>query len=257
MLRRAFGRLAALQLDIEVERLVVRALKAAAPETRQMLIQAGLDSGLDREDAIDRAATCFFTSAAFNLSDDLSDGDCDYLPPAPAQAVLLILSSLFAAGLRDRHLPADVEAQVLQDLVVAEERQVLETITTSWDATRLLVVTDGIAGSQWSAYLRVMWAGTRLEHLCSDVARDFGRVALLTGDITTADPRYTTLSETDRRTALETALTSLKELELIEIQFARSVAAGCGPVLKEEIGKVSRQSSIEPDLATSARGVNA
>ena len=159
-MRRAFSRLAALRLDIEVDRLVVRALRAAAPGTRQLLVKAGLDAGLRREDTINRAATCFFASSAFN-SDDLSDDDCDYLPPAPAQAVVLILHSLFVAGLRDLHLPPDVEGQVLQDLVAAEEAQVLETISTSWDATRLRIVTDGIAGSQWSAYLRVMWALAR------------------------------------------------------------------------------------------------
>ena len=60
----------------------------------------------------------------------------------------------------------------------------------SWDATRLRIVTDGIAGSQWSAYLRVMWAGTRMEPLSSDVARNFGRVALLAGDITREPVRY-------------------------------------------------------------------
>ena len=239
VMRRAFGRLAALRLDIEVDRLVVRALRAAAPEARQVLVQAGLDGGLRREDAINRAATCFFTSSAFNLSDDLSDGDCDYLPPAPAQAVVLILHSLFVAGLRDLHLPPDVEGQVLQDLVAAEEAQVLETISTSWDATRLRIVTDGIAGSQWAAYLRVMWAGTRMEQLSSEVARNFGRVALLAGDIMTADPRYTTLSGADRRSVLKDALTSLHALESIDTQITQSVVAGCGPVLAEEFAHVS------------------
>lgn len=239
-MRCAFGRLAALRLDIEVDRLVVRALRAAAPESRRMLVQAGLDAGLRRQDAIDRAAACFFTSSAFNLSDDLSDGDCDYLPPAPAQAVVLILHSLFVAALRDLHLPPDVEAQVLQDLVAAEQAQVLETISTSWDATRLRIVTDGIAGSQWSAYLRVMWAGTRMEQLSSDVARNFGRVALLTGDIMTTDPRYTTLPRADRRSVLEDALTSLHALESVDSQFTRSVVTGCGPVLTEALANVSR-----------------
>src|SRR5215211_89978 len=109
-MRCAFGRLAALRLDIEVDRLVVRALRVAAPEARRVLVQAGLDAGLPREDTIKRAATCFFTSSAFNLSDDLSDDDCDYLPPAPAQAVVLILHSLFVAGLRDLHLPSGASA---------------------------------------------------------------------------------------------------------------------------------------------------
>jgi hypothetical protein len=239
VLRCAFGRLAAFRLDIEVDRLVVRALTAAAPETRRVLLQAGLDAGLGREDAISRAATCFFTSSAFNLSDDLSDGDCDYLPAAPAQAVGLILHSLFVAALRDLHLPPNVEERVFQDLVAAEEAQVLETITTSWDATRLRIVTDGIAGSQWSAYLRVMWAGTRMEQISSDVAWNFGRVALLAGDIMTADPRYTTLSEADRRSALEDALTSLHALESVDAQFTQSVVAGCGPVLTEALARAA------------------
>ncbi len=238
-MRCAFGRIAALRLDIEVDRLVVRALKAAAPETRRVLVQAGLDAGLRHEDTIDRAATCFFTSSAFNLSDDLSDGDCDYLPPASAQAVVLILSSLFVAALRDLHLSSDVTGHVLQDLVAAEEAQVLETLSTSWDATRLRNVTDGIAGSQWSAYLRVMWAGTHLEQLSSDVARNFGRVALLAGDIMTADPRYITLSEAHRRSVLEEALTSLHALEPVDTQLTRSVVAGCGPVLAEAFADVS------------------
>ena len=116
---------------------------------------------------------------------------------------MLILHSLFVAGLRDLHLPPDVKGQVLQDVVAAEKAQVLETISTSWDATRLRIVTDGIAGSQWSAYLRVMWSGTRMEQLSSDVARNFGRVALLAGDITTADPRYNNLPRADRRSVLE------------------------------------------------------
>jgi hypothetical protein len=239
VMRRAFGRLAALRLDIEVDRLVVRALRAAAPGTRRVLVQAGLDAGLCREDTINRAATCFLAFSAFNLSDDLSDGDCDYLPPAPAQPVVLILHSLFLAGLRDLHLPPDVEAKVLRDLVAAEEAQVLETISTSWDATRLRLVTDGIAGSQWSAYLRIMWAGTPMEHLSSDVARNFGRVALLAGDITTADPRYNTLPRAHQRSVLEEALTSLHALESIDAQIARSIVAECGPVLAEEFADVS------------------
>jgi hypothetical protein len=235
VLRCALGRLAALRLDIEVDRLVVRALKAAAPEARRMLVQAGLDAGVRREDTIQRAAACFFTSSAFNLSDDLSDGECDYLPQAPAQAVVLILHSLFVAALRDLQLPSDVEGQILQDLVAAEEAQVLETTTTSWDATRLRVVTDGIAGSQWSAYFRVMWVGTPMEQLSSDVGRNFGRVALLAGDIMTADSRYATLPAADRQLVLEDAMASLDALASVDTQMTRSVVAGCGPVLAEAL----------------------
>jgi hypothetical protein len=165
-----------------------------------------------------------------------------------SQAVVLILHSLFVAGLRDLHLPPDVEGQVLQDVVAAEKAQVLETISTSWDATRLRIVTDGIAGSQWSAYLRVIWAGTRMEQLSSDVARNFGRVALLAGDITTADPRDNTLPRADRRSVLRDALTSLHALESGRHPITQSVIAECGPVLAEEFAdlSVSTASTREP-----------
>ena len=128
---------------------------------------------------------------------------------------------------------------MLQDLIAAEEAQALETISTSWDATRLRIVTDGIAGSQWSAYLRVMWAGTRMEQLSSEVARNFGRVALLAGDITTADPRYNTLPGAHKRSLIRDALTSLHALESVDTQITQSVVAECGPVLAKEFADVS------------------
>ena len=88
---------------------------------------------------------------------------------------MLILNGLFVASLRDLHLPSDVDAQVCRDLIAAEQARVLESSTESRDAPRLWVVTDGIAGRQWSAYLRIMWSGTPLEHLSSFVAEHIGR----------------------------------------------------------------------------------
>ena len=86
---------------------------------------------------------------------------------------------------------------------------------------------------------RHVGAGTRMEQLSSDVARNFGRVALLAGDITTADPRYNTLPGADRRSVLKDPLTSLHALESIDIQITQSVVAECGPVLAEEFADVS------------------
>ena len=244
MLRRAFGRLAAHRLDPEVDRLVVEALSAAAPGPCQLLLHAGQDAGLDRSDAIDRASACFLAFSAFNLSDDLSDGDCTYLPPAQGQAVVLILNSLFVASLRDLQLRSDVEAQVLGDLLAAEEAQVLELSSASWDAARLRIVTDGIAGRQWAAYLRVMWAGTPMEHLSTEVAVSIGRVGLLAGDISTDDPRFSTLPPLDRRSVLEEALTRVRALESVGARVAQSVVADCEPIIA---GKLAEDSEAGAD----------
>lgn len=239
VLRRAFGRLAAHQLDLEVDRLVVGALRAAAPGPCPLLLHAGQDAGLDRIEAIERASTCFLAFSAFNLSDDLSDGDCDYLPAAPAQAVVLILNSLFANSLRDLHLPSDVEGHVLRDLLAAEEAQVLELSSAPWNAARLRIVTDGIAGRQWAAYLRVMWAGTPMEHLSPEVAVNIGRVGLLAGDISSEDPRFATLPPLDQRSVLEEALARVRALESIGARVAQSVVADCGPIIAEKLAEVS------------------
>ncbi len=217
---------------------MVAALRAAAPGPCPLLLEAGQDAGLDRSDAIDRAATCFLAFAAFNLCDDLSDGDCTYLPHAPAQAVVLILNSLFVSSLRDLHLSSDVEAHVLEDLLAAEEAQVLELRSSAWDAARLRVVTDGIAGRQWAAYLRVMWAGSPKEHLSTEVAVNIGRVGLLAGDIRCEDPRFATLPQLDRRLVLEEALTGLRALESVGARVGQSVATDCEPVIAAELAQV-------------------
>ena len=250
VVRRAFGRIAAFRFDIDVDRLLVRALKAAAPGPCRALVNAGLDAGLDWREAVDRASTCFLAFSAFNLSDDLSDDDCDYIRPGPAQGVVLILNGLFVASLRDLHLPSDVDAQVCRDLIAAEQAQVLESSTESWDAPRLWVVTDGIAGRQWSAYLRIMWSGTPLEHLSSFVAEHIGRVALLAGDITTADPRYNTLPPADKQSVLEEALARVTALESVDTQLTKSLIAQCQPVLLQQLTTLSVSQTAPSQMNT-------
>jgi hypothetical protein len=212
VLRGALGRLAALGLDVEVDRLVVAALRRAAPGPAGPVLHAGLEAGLHPEVALTRASTAFLAFATFNLSDDLSDGECDYLPAPAGEAVVLLLHGLFFAALRDLDLGAGVESDVLGDLAAAEAAQVAEVTTSSWTAARLQAVTDGIAGRQWSAYLRLMWAATPLEPRAPVVARALGRVALLAGDITSVDVRYTGLDPGDRATVLRDALRAVDEL---------------------------------------------
>ena len=235
LLRRAFGRLAALRLDVEVDRLVVRALRSAAPGPGPGLLQAARDAGVEPGDALERAVTAYLAFSVFNLSDDLSDGECHDLPPAEAQAVLLILHSLFFSGLRDLRLAPEVEAAVLADLVAAEEAQVLEVGTTTWDAARLRTVTGGIAGRQWAAYLRIMWAGTTLEPRAPDLAAHIGRLALLAGDIRSDDPRYFGLPGPDRHAVLAEALASARALEETGLGLARGVVVECRPTIIEEL----------------------
>lgn len=220
-------------MHVEVDRQVVRALRAATPGPCVLLPRVGRDAGLDRVETVDRAAVCFLAFASFNLADDLADGDCDYLEPAPAQAVVLILQTLFAEALGTLALPRRTPEAVHRDLLVAEEAQVLEVMTASWDAARLRVVTDGIAGRQWSAYLRIMWAGTPFEQRAEDVALRVSRAALLAGDISSHDRRWTTLPPAERRTVVAEALDGVAGCTGLDGELARFVDEECRPVLEQ------------------------
>jgi hypothetical protein len=247
VLRRSLGRLARLRLHVDADRLAVTALRTAAPGPCQALFDAGRDGGLDLERALDRAGIAFCNFAAFNLSDDLSDGDCSYLPAPAGNAVVLLLQGAFLAGLRELGIGPHTEDAVVADLTAAADAQVLELTTTSWDADRLWVVTDGIAGRQWSAYLRLMWTGTAVEGCAPDVARLLGRVALLVGDIRSSDRRYTELSRTSRKAVLDSALRCSHDLRAYGFAFTDAVVADALPCLLKEVAATSAEHPVPRD----------
>lgn len=245
-MRRCYGRVAHLRLNVDVERAVIRAINAAAPGPGQALLNAGLATGFSDEVILARASTAFLNFAAFNLSDDLSDGDCVYLSPDEAAAVLLILGNIFFAAMRTLGLPEEAENQILDDLLAAEEAQVLEITTTAWGAERLTKVTDGIAGRQWAAYLKLLWTGTPLASRADRIARALGRVGLLAGDIRTGDERYTQLAVADRHVVVEQALAGVGDLEAEQLSFLQPTLEASAPVLLEERARVAVASDVAP-----------
>jgi hypothetical protein len=246
VVRRCYGRVARLRLHVDVERAVIRAINAAAPGPGQALLNAGLETRLREDVVLARASTAFLNFAAFNLSDDLSDGDCTYLPSDEAAAVVLILDNVFFSAMRTLGLAEGVEDEIVADLLAAEEAQVLEIKTTAWGAERLTAVTDGIAGRQWSAYLKLLWAGTPLAPRADSIARGLGRVGLLAGDIRTGDARYTGLAVADRQVVLEQALAGVRELEAEQLSFLGPTLAASTPVLLEERARTAVAGEVVP-----------
>jgi pyrroline-5-carboxylate reductase len=59
-----------------------------------------------------------------------------------------------------------------------------------------------------------------------------------------ADPRYTTLMEADRRSVLQAAFTSLEALESVDAHYTRAVVAGCGPALAEALAEAFADASV-------------
>ena len=239
VLRWSLRRVAALRLTIEADRALVTALRAALPGPSRALLGAGADAGLDPEQTLDRATAAFLIFAAYNLSDDLSDGECDYLSAGEGPAVLLLVHGLALAALHDLGLPGEVHHQIVADLFRAEEAQVLEVRTQQWDRARWTTVADGIAGAQWAAYLRLMWAGTALADQAPAVARSLGRVALLAGDIVSQDRRWTDLTPPDGEAALDDALEHARLLRATGLAFVHPTLDACEPVLERHRSEVA------------------
>ncbi|MGK3990163.1 hypothetical protein WME99_44375 [Sorangium sp. So ce136] len=180
---------------------VLRALEAGRSGPLAFSYAAGAEAGLSREILLTRGAAVFFSFCAANLADDLADGDCTYLeaPTRTGPTVQFILQSFAFAMLARGAVPPDVIARAGADLVAAGGAQLIELRTTTWTATTAREVAEGIAGLQYAAYLRILWAGTPLEPAAPRAGRALGIAAHVAQDLTSGDPRIHSLAQGDRR----------------------------------------------------------
>lgn len=196
----ALRALSRLGLAEEAERDILSAMEAGRPGPLALLYAAGAEAGLGRQVLLRRAAGLFFCSCAANLADDLADGECTYLarPQREGPGVQFALQSLCVATLARAELPAPVLAEAAEVMVTAAGSQALEVRTATWTAPRFEQVAEGIAGAQWSLYLRVLWEGTALAERAVVVGRNLGVAAHVAEDIRSGDARFHGMSEEDR-----------------------------------------------------------
>lgn len=232
---------AGLRLKLNSEELVVRVLQESAPGPNPTLIAAGIEANLLTTVMIDRASVAFLNFSRFNLCDDLSDGECTYLPEGQAPVVLLLLSDVFFRELGELGLPHPLVGEIVADLVAAEQAQLEEIETETWDAAKLRRVTDGIAGRQWAAYLRLLWYGTELESRAADVALTMARFALIAGDVGSEDNRYRSLSLADKQITLLGAQEAIERALSLRLKFIDEIVEETRPILESELTRISHQ----------------
>jgi hypothetical protein len=194
----ALRRIRAHDLPDQAERDLVSALGAARSGPLDFVYLAGLDAGLPRDELLARGAAVFFIFAAGNLADDVSDGDCTYLPPRAAPGVQFMLQNLVFDTLLESSVPRSDLQAAAAELVRGAGQQQREIRTARWTFELAREVALGIAGGQYAAYLRLLWAGTPLSSGAASVGSDLGSAGHVALDITSNDPRVTTLSPADR-----------------------------------------------------------
>jgi hypothetical protein len=196
----------------EAEEDILRALAEVSPQSQELFSWAAHDADLPLGRAIERLMTVLLLSAAVNLADDLADGDCDYLEPRVGPGILFLLSTLSTLPLMRSDLKIEDVSLVAIGLARAASGQSLEVRGHTRSALEYLQVADLIAGAQYCAYFRLIWAGTALEVHAERVGALLGRLAIIYTDLASHDPRLVELPPEDSHEVRRTARLSLADL---------------------------------------------
>ena len=216
---------------------VVAALEAGRPGPLAFLYGAGEEAGLSFEQIVTRATAIYFNFCAGNLADDLMDGDCTYLsdPFRLGPCVQYILQTLCVRTLLEAELPASTFSSVMQELLTAAGQQLIEVRTKQWSAQKFSEVAEGIASRQWSAYLQILWWDTPLSSRAVNVSMNAGLAGHVVKDISSADPRYSTLSALDKREILARARIAAQALREEHLRCLDALLLTIDPILQEAL----------------------
>jgi|GEM_PF-874558 len=190
---------AALGLPPAAELDVDRALREVPLHSQRVLFEAAADAGLSEAQAVPRLASLWSLAAAINVMDDISDGDCVYLPARAAPGTQMLLHALAmwlaaAGGVSASALQAQTEG-----IMRMAAGQNVEVRTQTWSAQTYVEITAQVAGAQYAAHLALLWSGTPLESRALELGRALGMVGMIAKDTISIDQRLTSLSAAERR----------------------------------------------------------
>jgi hypothetical protein len=192
------------------------AIGAAVARGKRTLLDTWLDlgeeAGLGWKDRVERAAACYLYYCHINLTDDMQDGDCDYVPPRLAPLVLVALTNLSEwlrakAGVSMRANEAGVRS-----MSRAVAAQYLECTGGIRDEASYLQVGHGIAGDQFATYFTWFLDGTRWAEDAQRYGFVLGNLAHLQIDMMTKDPRFFALPDQARDRVIGRTLKDAAEL---------------------------------------------
>jgi hypothetical protein len=130
-------------------------------------------------------------------------------------------------------VPADVLSSAGHQLVQAAARQHIEVRTHQWTAALFKEMAEVSAGAPFVAWLRMLWHGTPLFARAESIGFKIGIVGQTAEDLRSNDPRFTTLSPTDRKEVLTWALTAVGALRDEPLSFLQHFLGELEPRLRQ------------------------
>jgi hypothetical protein len=189
----------------EVAELDVVATLEAHRQALTFFAEAAWEAHDDPSAARRRAAAIFVAQAAGNLADDLMDGEATHLPDPQrlgpgAQWTLQHLGTML---LLESGVGASTLAQASMELARTGGWAQVECRDPVWDAALYRDYVRAAAALQTTAWLRMMWDGTRLAPEAPRLAHDLGILSIIGADAAEQKPRWRALPSAARNEALE------------------------------------------------------
>jgi hypothetical protein len=227
--RRALGLVCSLELPAEARADVTAVMKACRHEAfLQLLYEAGSDAHLRRDLLLLRGAAVFLKFCAVQLADDLADDECGYLerPGAQGSTAQFLLQNLFYSTALEANVGADALREAALDLVHTAAAQHVEVHTRDWNVERAKFTAAGLNGRQYTAYLRILWAGCELAPKAAHIGWNLGVSAQIAGDARSIDRRFASLSMDGKHEIAAWALACVRSLGDHDLGMLRLVVPG-------------------------------
>ncbi len=166
----------------------------------QFIYDAGVDSRLPSTILDHRYHACLLHYAAVQLCDDLSDDECSYIRDAPRRGpvLLMTLQNMFHQIIFRCSLTPDSIKSILCSLEKMGPAQYKELKTTKWNYTKAVHAADNLNGTQFSAYLLLLWDSSALAEKAFPIGSVLGRAVHIATDILSNDKRYWSLDKQER-----------------------------------------------------------
>lgn len=167
-------------------------------------------AGLDAECIDRRLKPLILQQCMIHLADDLADGDCTYLPEYRSQGptAQYSLQNLVSLSLLEANLSPGGIKNFYSQMLKVGSAQHEEIRTTQWTLPCSQEAASGLNGALFSAYFALIWEGTQLETLASELGYHFGIACHVATDIKSRDVRYMHLKKQDRISLREWGLAS-------------------------------------------------
>jgi len=175
-------------------------IQQADSDILKLMYELSTYAGLTHDEACSRVLPILLQHCAIHLTEDLANGNCDYLPQAISQGstALFTLQQLFNLSLQKCGFRNKARLKYYKLLALVGAARHAELKTPKWDLDNAIFAAKGLNGYQFEAYFSIASSNTESHDALQLLGHDFGIINHVANDIMNDNVRYTDLSEQEK-----------------------------------------------------------